>query len=151
MWYLGKWHEIYKIPNFFEEDQSCITANYSLEAGGHIKVFNQGVTNGQPVSKTGDAYVPDPSDPAKLMVKFSEDSPYAPYWVLDTNYMNYTVVFSCESFGKIAHVQFAWILSRNITITESLDQKLFQILENNGVPTSYLKKTDQSNCTSLKK
>ncbi|XP_055957002.1 apolipoprotein D-like [Patella vulgata] len=124
--YLGKWYELYKMPNLFEGGQTCVTANYSVKANGHIKVYNHGFTNGEAV--------------------WAEDSPYAPYWVLDTDYDNYSAVFSCESLGGLAHVEFAWILSRNNTISDSLKQKIFKIFEKNGVGTTDIKKTVQDNC-----
>ncbi|KAK6182877.1 hypothetical protein SNE40_010462 [Patella caerulea] len=144
--YLGKWYELYKMPNLFEGGQTCVTANYSVKANGHIKVYNHGFTNGEAVWAEGDAFLPDTTKPSQLTVKFTANSPYAPYWVLDTDYDNYSAVFSCESLGGLAHVEFAWILTRNNTISDSLKQKIFKIFEKNGIGTTDIKKTVQDNC-----
>ncbi|XP_050405749.1 apolipoprotein D-like [Patella vulgata] len=141
--YLGKWYEVYKLPNLFQKGQTCVTANYSIKADGHIKVYNQGFSNGKTVFAEGDAYIPDKADASKLSLRFTNAAPYGHYWVLDTDYTTYTVVFSCESLGGLAHIEFAWILTRNNTISDSLKQKVFQIFEKNGVPTKSLTKTTQ--------
>ncbi|KAK6182879.1 hypothetical protein SNE40_010464 [Patella caerulea] len=145
--YLGKWYEIYKFNSFFEINQECITANYSIKADGHIKVFNRGTTNGKEVSAVGDAYLPNATLPAQLAVRFATGAPYGPYWVLDTDYTNYSVVFSCEALTGLAHAEFAWILSRKNTISAELKQQLFQKFTDNGVDTSALKQTVQTNCS----
>lgn len=43
---------------------------------------------------------------------YSSD-PVGAYWILDTDYTNYSIVYSCEDFlfGAIK-LEFAWILSR---------------------------------------
>ncbi|KAJ8303426.1 hypothetical protein KUTeg_019822 [Tegillarca granosa] len=38
-------------------------------------------------------------------------APYAPYWILDTDYQTYSLVYSCENI-VVGKLEFAWILSR---------------------------------------
>ncbi|ESO82948.1 hypothetical protein LOTGIDRAFT_134336 [Lottia gigantea] len=145
--YLGHWYEITKLPSFFEIEQVCLTANYSVKEDGHIKVFNQGKVNGKNVSSTGDAYVPDPSEPSKLIVKFPQAAPYGPYWVLDTDYTSYSLVFSCEQLGSFAHAKFLWILSRTPSIDPAVKDRLFKRLEKDGIGASGLRATKRSDCS----
>lgn len=56
---------------------------------------------------------PSPDARAGLVqVRFSKFQPFGPYWVLDTDYETYTVVWSCSVNLHILHVEFAWILAR---------------------------------------
>lgn len=40
--YLGRWHEIARIPNQFEPNMSNVTAEYSLMGNGDILIVNSG-------------------------------------------------------------------------------------------------------------
>ena len=87
--YLGRWHEIGRLPLRFEdEDASDITAEYSLEPDGSVRVDNRCVDeDGEPVQALGQA-VPDDGNPARLRVSFLPEAlrwiPFtrADYWVL---------------------------------------------------------------------
>ncbi|ESO96303.1 hypothetical protein LOTGIDRAFT_147309, partial [Lottia gigantea] len=159
--YLGKWYELYKLPNLFENKQECVTANYSIKADAlkiNINVCVRRINmaflrfllffsrDGKTVFAVGDAYRKDDSKEAQLSVKFTGAAPYAPYWVLDTDYTSYSLVFSCEQLGKLAHAKFVWILSRTPTIDPAVKDKLFKRLEKDGIGSSGLKTTGRSGC-----
>ncbi|WAJ70119.1 lipocalin family protein [Catenovulum adriaticum] len=40
--YLGKWHEVARLPHSFEEDMNQVTAEYQLNQDGSVKVINRG-------------------------------------------------------------------------------------------------------------
>ena len=40
---MGKWYEIEKYPVIFELGQKCVTADYTLESNGKVKVVNQAI------------------------------------------------------------------------------------------------------------
>ncbi|CAG2227909.1 apolipoprotein D-like [Mytilus edulis] len=142
--YLGDWYEIYKFKANFEDGQECIKANYLLKEDKHIRVQNEGKTpNGETISIVGDGYAPDENEPAKLLVKFSEAAPYGNYWVIDTDYKTYTLIYSCSEVVDV-HFEFAWILAREKSITAEIKTKLFQELEDFKVDTKNFMKTDQT-------
>tara|TARA_B100000315_G_scaffold14683_1_gene13394 strand:- start:271 stop:537 length:267 start_codon:yes stop_codon:yes gene_type:complete len=39
--YLGKWYEIARYPNWFQEDCYVVTADYELTKSGSVKVTNR--------------------------------------------------------------------------------------------------------------
>lgn len=43
--YLGKWYEIARFDFFFEYDMDYVTADYSLNEDGSVKVVNKGFSN----------------------------------------------------------------------------------------------------------
>lgn len=110
--YMGTWYEIAKYPVPFENGCSGVTAEYSLNADGSVRVVNICRTaDGQEVASQieGIATVADPTTNAKLTVYFF--FPFgAPYWIidLDADYQ-YAVV------GDPTRT-FLWILSRTPTL-----------------------------------
>lgn len=147
--YLGKWYEIEKYFAVFEFGGRCVTANYSLGEDNTIKIFNKqisaltGVSSsvelvGKPLQKT---------DESKLIVTF----PFlplavdAPYWVLDTDYVSYAVVWSCSNFG-VFNVRNVWILGREPKPPVADLEKAYQVLDKNRISRAYFIRTDQKNC-----
>lgn len=73
-------------------------------------------------------------------------APYGNYWVLDTDYEHYTLIYSCTSILGISHFEFGWILARTRTIPDATTQKLFGIMENYHINSHHFMKTDQTGC-----
>ncbi|KAL8581274.1 hypothetical protein ACOMHN_028300 [Nucella lapillus] len=144
--YLGQWFEINAFPATFESGQTCVTANYTLKDDGHVRVENKGYKGGQYVTAIGDAYLPDKSKPAELLVSFSRVAPTGKYWVIETDYENYSLVYSCTSLLSLGHVQFAWILSRWPQLDPPTVTHLKTLLKDAGVNTGHFTETHQSEC-----
>jgi apolipoprotein D and lipocalin family protein len=86
----------------------------------------------------------------------------APYWVLDTDYDNYSVVWSCSNFGifstrKTNYLDIfssllswflgnAWILTRSRTPSLKTMEKAYSILDKFSISRAYFIRTDQKNC-----
>ncbi|XP_063340327.1 apolipoprotein D-like [Pelmatolapia mariae] len=139
--YLGKWYEIERLPAYFATGK-CIRANYTMREDGTVRVLNSQVGDDR-WSIEGTAKVIDPQEPAKLKVNFSPLLPYAPYWVLSTDYTSYTVVYSCTSvFGRM-HFYFAWIFSRSSSLPPETVRNAKQVLIEEGIDISKMTPTDQ--------
>ena len=69
----------------------------------------------------------------------------APYWIVDTDYDNYSLVWSCTDI-VVLNFDFAWILSRKPTLDDATVEKLKQKLASFGVKTDGFMNTDQTNC-----
>ncbi|KAK2822621.1 hypothetical protein Q5P01_022686 [Channa striata] len=140
--YLGTWYEIQKLPNSFQLGE-CSTATYSLRSPEVVDVLNSELlANGKVSSIRGTAVAKDPAEPAKLLVSFFETSPPSPYWVLSTDYTNYSLVYSCTNLGS-RHMEFAWILSRQPTLPEETVEELHSTLSSIGVQLDKLLSTNQ--------
>ncbi|XP_076447038.1 apolipoprotein D-like [Babylonia areolata] len=144
--YLGQWLEIYAFPASFESGQRCVTANYTLKGNGHIMVNNQGYKDGEYLNAVGDAYCPNASKPAELIVRFSDGAPQASYWVIETDYENYSLVFSCRPVLNAGHEEFAWILSRWPQLDPPTVSHLQGLLKAAGVNVGHFREMDQSEC-----
>lgn len=109
--YLGKWYEIARFDVFFERNLINVTATYSLNADGSVRVDNQGY-NAEKKKKSqavGKAKFVGDENEARLKVSFFGPF-YAPYNVvkLDSGYKYALVVGNNKNY--------LWILSRTKTI-----------------------------------
>ena len=105
---------------------------------------------------TGNAYIPDLNNPAKLGVSFSGSvfnsgsgsGNSTNYNVIDTDYTTYSLVYSCSlSFFGIVKTEVAWILSRSRTLDQTIINNLLaKVKQISPSLVSSLKMTDQSNC-----
>ncbi|CAH0562312.1 unnamed protein product [Brassicogethes aeneus] len=147
--FLGKWFESERYFAVFEFGGKCVTAEYNLGDSGAVTILNKQMSSitGLDSSIEGVGNVVSRDDAAKLTINFPS-LPYnfdAPYWVLDTDYKNYAVVWSCNDFG-IFNTRNAWILARSKNPTLPIIQKAYTALKKNGISRAYFIKTDQKNC-----
>ena len=124
--YVGNWYEFARVPNSFE-DGICDTATYTLQADGTVQVLNQ-------------EYLPDVPEVASALgvarcsstvsgqcqVRFSSYSPWGPYDVVSTDYVNYSIVYSCTNIIGAFSYELLWILSRQPYQTGSAEAAEFQ-------------------------
>lgn len=111
--YLGLWFEVGRLPLKFEDEGARdITAEYSMQHDGSVRVDNRcRDERGEPSQAIGQA-IPDPEHPGRLRVSFLPAAlrwlPFtrADYWVLriDEGYRHALV-------GTPDH-RFLWLLSR---------------------------------------
>ena len=81
-----------------------------------VYVRNVGQTNGiYEHQACGIAFQPDPETaPGKLKVDFHNSPATAgDYWILDTDYENYTAIYSCGSRVPGQIELFKWVLTRS--------------------------------------
>ncbi|XP_036376281.1 apolipoprotein D-like [Megalops cyprinoides] len=147
--YMGRWYEIEKLPAAFELGK-CNQATYTLKPEGVVQVVNAELLSDGIVNEiVGTARVKDPSQPAILEVSFFEGAPSAPYWVLSTDYENYSLVYSCTNYLGFFYVDFAWILSRSRTLAATTVEQLRSTLTYNGISVARMTATDQTGCAAL--
>merc|ERR1712151_784978 len=136
--YLGKWYEIARHKSTPFQKGDCGTATYSINDAGNIRVENRKKTTEKDVYILGEATAT--SDPFRFGLVFS-DNFFAKlfkgdYRVADTDYKNYSVVYSCFDyfFGK---VYYAWILSRTPELApEVLDNIVNELNTRFEIPRS---------------
>lgn len=116
--YNGEWYEIARFDFKHEKDLSNVTANYSLNNDGSIKVVNKGFNyvKNKWEEANGKAKFTSSKNIGSLQVSFFGPF-YAGYHIvmLEPNY-NSVLIFGDDT-------DYIWILSRDKTINESTKEK----------------------------
>lgn len=68
------------------------------------------------------------------------------YLILDTDYDNFAVVFSCSSFLNLVNGKIVWILSRTRFPPQNILERAYEIMRINELSTNYLATTDNTGC-----
>ncbi|KAJ0182734.1 hypothetical protein K1T71_002103 [Dendrolimus kikuchii] len=148
--YLGKWYEAEKYFFIFEFGGRCVTADYKLKENGTIRVLNKQINNFSGIQNEiqGEAVQVGRTNEAKLSVRFPTlpVDIAAPYWVVDTDYVSYALVWSCYNKKGILHTQNAWILTRERNPPRTVLDKALEAADKNGISREYFQRTDQRNC-----
>lgn len=147
--YLGKWYEAERYFAWFEFAGKCVTANYSINENDTVKILNKQISSltGVATSIEGIGRLAGRSDESKLSVTFPSLplSFIAPYWILDTDYESYSVVWSCTNLG-VFNVRNVWILTREPNPPVDVFQKAYQVLHKNNISRGFFTRTHQNNC-----
>lgn len=141
--YLGKWYDVVHCKDFlWEIGGECDTAIYGKSSTpGQISVLNSEYVNNEWKSNAGNATCQS-SAPAHCAVKFYPTAPAGDYEVVQTDYTDTSLVFSCTGNGQ-GHDMWAWVLGRTPTVDYS---KLIPVIQSLGIPTSELRYTVQTGC-----
>lgn len=139
--YQGRWYEIARFPNQFEEGCVGVTADYSLNDDGSVKVVNtcRDIALDGPVSTAEGVATKQRDEGDRLDVTFVPWLPFArgDYWILDLD-ADYQVVVVGNPSGSTG-----WVLAREPKISEArLDQAL-DVLRRNGYDVEQIYLTPQ--------
>lgn len=111
--YLGKWYEVARIENGFEEGLSKVTAEYSRREGGGITVLNRGfeAEDNEWEEAKGKAFFVDTEEKGHLKVSFFGPF-YGPYVIFELA-PDYSYSFVTNHNKK-----YLWLLSRTPEISD---------------------------------
>ncbi|XP_013135715.1 PREDICTED: uncharacterized protein LOC106101136 [Papilio polytes] len=130
--YMGLWHDIESYPSVFQTG-SCNNALYTL-TGGIVRVFNTQVINETLDTMEGVAVLASTDGTAKLTVSFpiagTNLTTSTDYWVLDTDYSSYSLVYSCTNMGNDRRQVYAWKLSRSKQLTAAANIAINTVVNN---------------------
>lgn len=131
--YLGKWYEIARFDYRFERNLKNVTAEYSLNEDGTIRVLNGGYNTKENKWKkaVGKAKFRDGKDEGKLKVSFFGPF-YAAYNVIAVSPDYKYALVAGNSLGYL------WLLSRDKTMPENIKEQYLQKARQIGYDTSKL-------------
>lgn len=136
--YMGKWYEIARYENSFEREMSHVSATYTLNDDGDIRIVNEGVRGGKRYKSVGKGKYPNPQlYPGRLRVSFFLWF-YSDYYILELDEQAYTYAVVGSSSEK-----YLWILYRDPVMPPSLLSELVERLKKRGYDTSKLLFVDQ--------
>jgi apolipoprotein D and lipocalin family protein len=131
--YLGKWYEIARFDYKFEVNMDNVTAEYSQNPNGTIRVDNKGYNYLKKEWKEsiGEARFVNDKTEARLKVSF-----FKPFWA------GYNVIDIDEDYqyALVAgnSLKYLWILSRTTNIPESIRQRFLEKARKIGYNTDDL-------------
>lgn len=133
--YLGKWYEISRFQHVFEKGLVGVTAEYSLRPDGKIDVMNRGfkkTLDGKPSSVNAVAWIPDPTRPGALKVKF--------FGLFAADYLVFGLDAANYDWAVVGNDSrtYLWFLARTPSISPELYAKMRGIAESQGYDLSGL-------------
>ena len=144
--YAGRWYEIARLPNKFQDDCACcVTATYTPRDGGRLTVVNECRTaDGKPNAVEGVAIRATADGPAsKLKVRFAPGFlsflgfVWGDYWVLDlAEDYSHALVGSPDR-------KYLWVLSREPTMDEERYAGILEKAGGMGFDTTRVQTTAQ--------
>jgi apolipoprotein D and lipocalin family protein len=131
--YLGKWYEIARLDHRFERGLARVTAEYSLNKNGTIKVLNRGYNTKKGTWNSAEGKAKFRGDETDGSLKVSFFGPF---------YGGYHIF---ELGGEYQHVlvagpskKYLWILARSPEMEETIYRRLVERAKNLGFPTDEL-------------
>jgi len=120
--YLGKWYEIARLDHRFERGLSRVTAEYSLNEDGSVKVVNRGYSRagGEWKEATGVAYFVNDEDVGYLKVSFFGPF-FGSYVVFELDKVNYSYAFVSGP-----DTSYLWLLARSPGLDKSVVQRFIE-------------------------
>ena len=118
--YLGKWYEIARLDHSFERGLSRISAEYSRNPDGSVKVINRGFSDKDQKWKeaVGKAYFVKSPDQGFLKVSFFGPF-YGSYIILELDQQDYSYALVCGPDRS-----YLWILARSPKINDEAKNAL---------------------------
>ncbi|MEH6557059.1 MAG: lipocalin family protein [Oceanicoccus sp.] len=131
--YTGKWYEIARLDHSFERGLEKVTATYSINEDGSVRVENRGFStqNKEWEDATGKAKFAGDKDIGHLKVSFFGPF-YGSYVIFDLDKENYQHSFITGSENSL------WFLSRTPKVSEKLKDKFLSMVQEAGYNTEGL-------------
>jgi len=132
--YLGEWYEIARLDHSFERGLEKITAQYSLNPDGTLKVVNRGfdAAGGQWREAEGKARFIDDPTTGRLKVSFFGPF-YGAYNIIRLDHSGYRYALVCGP-----DTSYLWILARSPDLDKSIVKQLVSYAADLGFDTSQL-------------
>lgn len=131
--YMGKWYEVARLDSMFERNMNNVTATYSMNNDGTIRVINTGYNYVKLKWKTveGKVVFTGEKNIGKMKVSF--------FWPFSSGY-NVIAIDEDYNYSLVAgsNHKYLWILSRTPQIPEDVKNNYLKIAEQAGYDTQNL-------------
>ena len=136
--YAGVWHEIARLPQWFERDMSDVRAEYTLRPDGRIDVVNRGIRDGKEKEVRGIARKDESYPPSVGELEVSFFRPfYGKYRIIYLNDDSSIAMVTSDTMDCF------WILSRTPDLPENTKKELLRMAESWGFPVDKLEYPQQ--------
>lgn len=135
--YAGHWHEITRLPNSFQRDDSRATADYTAQQDGSVRVVNTEYRpDGSAKKAVGRATVVEGSGGSRLRVKFEGLAALVPaaaqgnYWIIEL-----APDYSAALVGTPDR-KFLWLLARQEVLPPAVKESYLRRARAEGFDTT---------------
>jgi len=137
--YLGTWYEAARLPHRFEKDLTAVTAQYSRNPDGTIKVVNRGYNPGTRQWKDIQGVARWKSEPTEGWLKVSFFKPF---------YASYKILYLDEGYTRAIvtgpNYNYLWILVRDPALPKPELEQLISKAGEFGFDTARLQIIEHS-------
>lgn len=154
--FYGRWIEVEKTPSVFDFIMRCLEIDYLASENGNSDGTNLNVVvrgtslAGLPLTIKGDGIPQQANKVGKYNVRFGFGVPFqgSEMTVLDTDYKEYVVVYSCTSsiIQGFYHTEYIWLLSRDGTLTNPTRQNIYEHLDRLKINRVGLQLVERTTC-----
>ncbi|KAL1123305.1 hypothetical protein AAG570_002391 [Ranatra chinensis] len=148
--FMGTWYEAERYFTVLEAGSRCARTNYTKAVDGRVLVSNEITNRLTGIKRVLDGEIRNlvKGGESKLKVKYSTlPFPFeTEYSVLETDYDNYAVVWSCSGLGPLVNTQTAWVMTRDRQPLQTVLQKAYGVLDKNKISRTFFVKADQQDC-----
>lgn len=132
--YLGKWYEVARLNHSFEEGLSQVSAEYSVNEDGSVKVINRGYSKEEQEwnEAEGKAKFIGAEDQGYLKVSFFGPF-YGSYVVFELDKENYQYAFVSGP-----DLDYLWLLSRTKEVDQEVIERFVSTAQSLGFKTNEL-------------
>ncbi|XP_018325649.1 apolipoprotein D-like [Agrilus planipennis] len=147
--FLGKWYEQERYFTFSEVASRCVVTDYARAPSGKIFVSNEITSRLTGIKRViaGEVGVVGKDGEGQITIKYATTpiSTETKLKVLETDYDNFAVVWSCSGIGPV-HTESAWVMTRERLPSGQVLQKAYGILDKYRINRTFFIKTDQEGC-----
>uniref|UniRef100_A0A6G1SAR8 Apolipoprotein D n=1 Tax=Aceria tosichella TaxID=561515 RepID=A0A6G1SAR8_9ACAR len=149
--FFGNWIEVEKTPSIFDLMMRCLVVDYSDDQDNTVNVVVRGISlAGLPLTVNGDGLLQDVHRSGFYSIRYGFGVPFQGTLttILDTDYEDYAVVYSCTNslLSGVFHSEYIWVLSRSGKISNPTRQNIYEKLDKLGINRSGLTMSDRSTC-----
>ncbi|UXI20686.1 hypothetical protein NH340_JMT06629 [Sarcoptes scabiei] len=150
--FLGHWIEVEKTPSIFDFMMRCLSIDYSDNNESNLNVAVKGTSlAGLPLTVKGDGLPHPGSKNGKYNVRYGFGVPFqgSEVTVIDTDYKEYAVVYSCTSsiIQGFYHTEYLWLLSRDGTLSNPTRQNIYETIDHLKINRVGLQLSQRSTCS----
>lgn len=149
--FFGNWIEVEKTPSIFDLMMRCLVVDYSDDQDNTVNVVVRGISlAGLPLTVNGDGLLQDVHRSGFYSIRYGFGVPFQGTLttILDTDYDDYAVVYSCTNslLSGVFHSEYIWVLSRSGKISNPTRQNIYEKLDKLAINRSGLTMSDRSTC-----
>ncbi|CAD6216001.1 GSCOCG00004306001-RA-CDS [Cotesia congregata] len=142
----GAWYEIERSSNNVDNSDRCYKLTWGKPYDGHSTLTYKSLSNVKHATNTMVSTVTSNERGTGFTYRLPTlGSIFKEHLILDTDYHNYAIVYSCEMHGK-KHYEYGWVFSRKQKPTCDIENIKQQAFTRYNLTVPDMVRHDLSNC-----